>query len=150
MNACAPLPYLTPADSDDFKIRNIANVQQVREATVQTQALLLAVISLIVGGIGIMHHDSVGNGANEEIGLRMAVGGRGRDILLQFLIQALAVASAGGVIGGRPRNRNFLCRFDSGALANSGYGVLDFPWLCICRLHWRGLWILSGAASRCP
>jgi putative ABC transport system permease protein len=95
--------HLTPIQGDDFTIRNIANVQQVRAATVSTQALLLAavaVVSLIVGGIGIMNIMLVSvTERTREIGLRMAVGGRGRDILLQFLIEALAMASAGGVIG---------------------------------------------------
>jgi len=95
--------HLTPTDPDDFTIRNIANVQQVREATVQTQALLLAavaVVSLIVGGIGIMNIMLVSvTERTREIGLRMAVGGRGRDILMQFLIEALTMACAGGAIG---------------------------------------------------
>ena len=95
--------HLSPVDPDDFTIRNIANVQQVREATVQTQALLLAavaVVSLIVGGIGIMNIMLVSvTERTREIGLRMAVGGRGRDILLQFLIEALTMACAGGLIG---------------------------------------------------
>ena len=95
--------HLTPVQGDDFTIRNIANVQQVRMATASTQALLLAavaVVSLIVGGIGIMNIMLVSvTERTREIGLRMAVGGRGRDILLQFLIEALTMASAGGVIG---------------------------------------------------
>ncbi|MGO9308644.1 MAG: ABC transporter permease [Spirochaetia bacterium] len=95
--------HLTPVQGDDFTIRNIANVQQVRIATASTQALLLAavaVVSLIVGGIGIMNIMLVSvTERTREIGLRMAVGGRGRDILLQFLIEALTMASAGGLIG---------------------------------------------------
>ena len=95
--------HLTPVQPDDFTVRNIANVQQVREATVQTQALLLAavaVVSLVVGGIGIMNIMLVSvTERTREIGLRMAVGARGRDILLQFLIEALSMASAGGVLG---------------------------------------------------
>jgi putative ABC transport system permease protein len=95
--------HLTPVQGDDFTIRNIANVQQVRMATASTQALLLAavaVVSLIVGGIGIMNIMLVSvTERTREIGLRMAVGGRGRDILLQFLIEALTMASAGGIIG---------------------------------------------------
>jgi len=95
--------HLAPSDADDFTIRNIANVQQVREATVQTQALLLAavaVVSLLVGGIGIMNIMLVSvTERTREIGLRMAVGGKGRDILLQFLIEALTMACAGGLIG---------------------------------------------------
>ncbi len=95
--------HLTPTEGDDFTIRNIANVQQVRIATASTQALLLAavaVVSLIVGGIGIMNIMLVSvTERTREIGLRMAVGGRGRDILMQFLIEALTMASVGGLIG---------------------------------------------------
>ena len=97
------LHHLAPRDPDDFTIRNISNVQQVRIATSQTQALLLAavaVVSLVVGGIGIMNIMLVSvTERTREIGLRMAVGARGRHILLQFLIEALMMASAGGLIG---------------------------------------------------
>ncbi len=95
--------HLTPVQPDDFTIRNISNVQQVRMATAATQALLLAavaVVSLVVGGIGIMNIMLVSvTERTREIGLRMAVGARGRDILSQFLIEALTMASAGGLIG---------------------------------------------------
>ena len=90
----------TASQPDDFSIRNIANVQQVRMATSQTQALLLAgiaVVSLVVGGIGIMNIMLVSvTERTREIGLRMAVGARGRDILLQFLIEALTLACLAG------------------------------------------------------
>ena len=95
--------HLTPTQGDDFTIRNIANVQAVRMATASTQALLLAavaVVSLVVGGIGIMNIMLVSvTERTREIGLRMAVGAKGRDILLQFLIEALSMACAGGLIG---------------------------------------------------
>jgi putative ABC transport system permease protein len=95
--------HLTPTQADDFTVRNIANVQQVRAATVQTQSLLLAavaIVSLVVGGIGIMNIMLVSvTERTREIGLRQAVGARGRDILLQFLIEALSMACAGGLIG---------------------------------------------------
>jgi putative ABC transport system permease protein len=95
--------HLGSNSPDDFTVRNIANVQQVRIATSQTQALLLAavaIVSLVVGGIGIMNIMLVSvTERTREIGLRMAVGARGRDIMLQFLIEALTMASAGGIIG---------------------------------------------------
>ena len=95
--------HLTPGQPDDFSVRNILDVQQVRIATSQTQALLLAaiaVVSLVAGGIGIMNIMLVSvTERTREIGLRMAVGAKGRDILLQFLVEALTLASLGGVIG---------------------------------------------------
>ena len=95
--------HLTVAQPDDFSVRNIADIQQVRLATSQTQAVLLAaiaVVSLVVGGIGIMNIMLVSvTERTREIGLRMAVGARGRDILLQFLVEALTLACIGGLIG---------------------------------------------------
>ena len=95
--------HLTPSQPDDFSVRNIADIQQVRLATSQTQALLLAgiaVVSLVVGGIGIMNIMLVSvTERTREIGLRMAVGARGHDILMQFLVEALTLACLGGVIG---------------------------------------------------
>jgi putative ABC transport system permease protein len=95
--------HLTVRQADDFSVRNISDVQQVRLATSQTQALLLAgiaVVSLVVGGIGIMNIMLVSvTERTREIGLRMAVGAKGRDILLQFLVEALTLACIGGVLG---------------------------------------------------
>jgi putative ABC transport system permease protein len=95
--------HLTATQPDDFSVRNIADIQQVRLATSQTQALLLAgiaVVSLVVGGIGIMNIMLVSvTERTREIGLRMAVGARGYDILMQFLVEALTLACLGGVIG---------------------------------------------------
>ena len=95
--------HLAAWQRDDFQVRNIADVQQVRVATIQTQAILLAaiaVVSLVVGGIGIMNIMLVSvTERTREIGLRMAVGALGRDILLQFLAEAVALACVGGAIG---------------------------------------------------
>jgi putative ABC transport system permease protein len=95
--------HLTASQVDDFSVRNIADIEQVRLATSATQALLLAgiaVVSLVVGGIGIMNIMLVSvTERTQEIGLRMAVGARGRHIMLQFLVEALTLACLGGLVG---------------------------------------------------
>jgi putative ABC transport system permease protein len=94
---------LTPKQPDDFSVRNISNVQQAASATAQVQSRLLAgiaAVSLIVGGIGIMNIMLVSvTERTREIGIRMAVGARQRDILLQFLVEAVSLSCIGGAIG---------------------------------------------------
>jgi putative ABC transport system permease protein len=87
----------------DFQIRNLAEMQDAMKQSTQTIATLLAsvaLISLIVGGIGIANVMLVSvTERTREIGIRMAVGGRARDILFQFLTEAVVLASVGGGIG---------------------------------------------------
>ncbi|HJX64703.1 MAG TPA: ABC transporter permease [Polyangia bacterium] len=88
---------------DDFSIRNLAEMANAQQEGVKTLTTLLAsiaAVSLIVGGIGIMNIMLVSvTERTREIGIRMAVGARPRDVLSQFLVEALALSFAGGIIG---------------------------------------------------
>jgi putative ABC transport system permease protein len=94
---------LQPGQDDDFYVRNLSEILQAQEASSRVMAWLLAAVasvSLIVGGIGIMNIMLVSvTERTREIGLRMAVGARGRDILTQFLVEAITLSVIGGLIG---------------------------------------------------
>jgi putative ABC transport system permease protein len=97
------LRRIKPGQDDTFSIRNFAELLQTRNEQQRTLRWLLAVtaaMSLVVGGIGIMNIMLVSvTERTREIGLRMAVGARGRDVLAQFLIEAVLLCLAGGVVG---------------------------------------------------
>lgn len=94
---------LQPHQDDDFAVRNLAEIAATREASARTLALLLAAVagvSLAVGGIGIMNIMLVSvTERTREIGLRLAVGARQRDVMRQFLFEATGLAVIGGAIG---------------------------------------------------
>jgi putative ABC transport system permease protein len=94
---------LQPGQDDDFTLRNLTEMLQAQEESSRVMAMLLAAVasvSLLVGGIGIMNIMLVSvTERTREIGLRMAVGARGRDILTQFLVEAVTLALIGGLIG---------------------------------------------------
>jgi putative ABC transport system permease protein len=112
--------HLATGDEDDFSIRNLSEIADARQQGTQTMTLLLAsvaAVSLLVGGIGIMNIMLVSvTERTREIGIRMAVGAEPHHILTQFLIEALSLSVAGGLIG-------------------VAFGVGTAAWLA-ARFHW--------------
>jgi putative ABC transport system permease protein len=94
---------LAPGAPDDFHVRNLSDIAAAQQEGAQTMTSLLAgiaLVSLVVGGIGIMNIMLVSvTERTREIGLRMAVGAKPRSILVQFLVEAVALSVAGGILG---------------------------------------------------
>ncbi|MDD5585083.1 MAG: FtsX-like permease family protein, partial [Candidatus Omnitrophica bacterium] len=94
---------ITRDQQDSFQIRNMSDIKKTLEATTQTMSLLLgavAAISLLVGGIGIMNIMLVSvTERTREIGLRKAIGANNKDIMIQFLIEAILMSFIGGIAG---------------------------------------------------
>jgi putative ABC transport system permease protein len=95
--------HIRPGADDDFNLRHPTEIAEaIKQSTQTMEALLAAVasVSLIVGGIGIMNIMLVSvTERTREIGLRQAVGARGRDVLRQFLVEAIILSLIGGAIG---------------------------------------------------
>jgi ABC-type antimicrobial peptide transport system permease subunit len=94
---------IRPGEADDFRVRDMTEMSEALTSTTSLMTNLLlgvAMISLVVGGVGIMNIMLVSvTERTREIGLRMAVGARSRDILWQFLIEAMVLCLVGGGVG---------------------------------------------------
>jgi putative ABC transport system permease protein len=92
-----------PSDADDFTVRNQNDLAEAAEGSTKVMTLLLAAIasiSLLVGGIGIMNIMLVSvTERTREIGIRLAIGARGSDVLTQFLVESIVMGVLGGLIG---------------------------------------------------
>ncbi len=140
---------IQPGDPDDFMVRTIEEMASVRKEATQTMTALLASIagvSLLVGGIGIMNIMLVSvTERTREIGLRMAIGARGRDVLMQFLVEAVVLSLFGGLIGialgfGISSGRHVLDAVADGRLDQRGGGGVRLRRRDRCVLR-----VLSGA-----
>jgi putative ABC transport system permease protein len=94
---------IAPGEPDDFRVQNLQAMAEIRSAATTTMTWLLAgiaAVSLIVGGVGIMNIMLVAvTERTREIGLRTAIGARSRDVLLQFLVEAVLMSVGGGLLG---------------------------------------------------
>jgi len=94
---------IRPGQEDDFSVQNMAAIMEAMQASVKTFTGLLAAVaavSLVVGGVGIMNIMLVAvTERTREIGLRMALGARRIDVLLQFALEAMTLSVIGGAIG---------------------------------------------------
>ncbi|MEO2048521.1 MAG: ABC transporter permease [Pirellulales bacterium] len=94
---------IPPGESADFEVRNTTEIANMLNMVTGTMTMLLAAIagiSLLVGGVGVMNIMLVSvTERTREIGIRMAVGARGKDIMRQFLVESVLLASLGGVVG---------------------------------------------------
>ncbi len=138
-----------PGEEDNFNVRNLAEFMKARTEVLSTMTYLLgatSITSLIVGGIGIMNIMLVSvTERTREIGLRMAVGGRRRDIMRQFLVEAVSLCLIGGLIG------TILGVVAAYLVASAGQmPVVISPYVIVLAMGGGGrdrdiFWFLSGA-----
>jgi len=95
--------HLSPTEQDDFRVNDMTQISSMLTGTTETLTALLSAVaadSLLVGGIGIMNIMLVSvTERTREIGIRLAVGATETEVLLQFLVEAVALSSSGGLLG---------------------------------------------------
>ena len=139
---------LADTDEDNFNVLDTKQLADTLSGTTKVMTMLLgavAAVSLLVGGIGIMNIMLVSvTERTREIGLRLAIGALEREVLLQFLIEAVVLAALGGVIG------IVLATGASIGLAGADGRALPVQpgrepaVVCVFGRHWRAVWLLSG------
>ena len=116
--------HISGDDDDDFTVRNQTDLATAAESSTRVMTLLMAAIasiSLLVGGIGIMNIMLVSvTERTREIGIRLAIGARGSDVLIQFLVESIVMGILGGVVGLASRHHE-----REGACALHGMGDGD-------------------------
>ena len=138
-------------EPDDFMVRTQEEIASVRTETTRTMTTLLAAIagvSLLVGGIGIMNIMLVSvTERTREIGLRLAIGARGKDVLLQFLVEAIVISLFGGLLGIGARLRPVRGAGEVPPVADLDSSERDRHGVRLRRGDRRVLRVLSGAQS---
>ncbi len=147
---------LRPGEPDDFSVRNLADVASAQQEGARTMNSLMAgiaLVSLVVGGIGIMNIMLVSvTERTREIGLRLAVGAKPRSILVQFLVEAVTLSLVGGVLGvaaGIGAATWLVSRFDWPLLIQPGIVALSLASSALVGVGF-GLWPAWKAARLDP
>ena len=139
-------------DEDDFMVRTMEEMASVRVQATETMTALLASIagvSLLVGGIGIMNIMLVSvTERTREIGLRLAIGARGRDVLMQFLVEAIVLSMVGGVDRHRARPGPVTGRDAVDVVADQGVAGSGGGRVRLRRRHRRVLRLLPRPQGR--
>ena len=142
---------VAPGENADFHVQNTTEIANVLGIITGTMTLLLssiAGISLVVGGVGIMNIMLVSvTERTREIGIRMAVGARGRDILRQFLVESVLLSSIGGVVGlllGIGASLAITTAINSFSSGTDWPVVVSFPAAAVAMLFAAGVGIFFG------
>ena len=146
--------HIRTGQLNDFSVRNLSQIAEAQESSSQVMAALLAMvasISLLVGGIGIMNILLVSvTERTREIGIRMAIGARRLQVLLQFLVESVLLSVTGGVAGiGFGLLVSFIIS-SAGALADPGFPHRRPRRLCVLGGGRNLLRLLSGSQGRQP